>query len=105
MKRLRYSYVFAILVIATIYVYTLLTYFWIMTAFIVASSLFSFVMFLIRTHVKNPIESAQHEQAPIDFYKPDTRTTYYTSNGKNTYYDRDITMPFFEETFKQANAS
>ena len=102
MKRSKYFYVSAILVIAAVYVYAFLTYFWIMTAFILTSSLFSFVMFLVKTRITNPIANALYEEEPIDFYKTETRTSYYV-NTEKSYQNTD--MPFFNDQPKQANAS
>lgn len=102
MKRFSYFYLFAILVVAATYAYLLLTYFWIMTAFIVASSLFSFMVFLVKTRVTNTVTDELHQEQPIDFYKTETRTSYYL-NTENTYQDADLS--FFNEQPKQANAS
>lgn len=104
MKRSKYLYVLAILVIAAVYIYAILTYFWIMTAFIFTSSLFSFVMFLIKTRIAHPITDALYEQEPIDFYKTETRTSYYLNNEKS-YHDTNTDTSFFDEQPKQANAS
>ena len=102
MKRFSYFYLIAILVIAATYAYLLLTYFWIMTAFIVASSLFSFMVFLVKTRVTNAVTDELYQEQPIDFYKTENRTSYYL-NTEKTYQDAD--QSFFNEQPKQANAS
>lgn len=104
MKRSKYLYVLAILVIAAFYVYAFISYFWIMTTFIIASSLFSFMVFLVKTRITNPITDALSDQETVDFYKTETRTSYYADSEK-TYFDNNMEMPFFNEQTKQANAS
>ncbi len=46
------------------------------------SSAFSFVVFLVQTRVNTRAADGNFVDEPIDFYKADTRTTYYISEQR-----------------------
>lgn len=77
MKRSDYFYSVLLLGIVALIIYGFLNYFLIMAGLIAFSSTFSFVVFLIQTRIKTPIEDVKTGEQPIDFYKSGTRTTYY----------------------------
>ena len=77
MKRSDYFYTFLLLGMLALIIYGFQNYFWIMFSLIAFSSVFNFVMFIIQTRLKLPIAGENYADEPIDFYKADTRTTYY----------------------------
>jgi preprotein translocase subunit SecY len=77
MKRSDYFYTFLLLGTIALIVYGFLNFFWTMVGLIALSSVFSFVVFLVQTRVKLPVANENFGEQPIDFYKTDTRTTYY----------------------------
>ena len=61
-----------------------------MAGLIAFSSTFSFIVFFIQTRIKVPVADAKTLEEPIEFYKPDSQTTYYQ-------------MRYQPEELKQAN--
>jgi preprotein translocase subunit SecY len=82
MKRSDYFYTFLLLGTIALIVYGFLNFFWIMAGLIVLSSVFSFVVFLVQTRVKLPVENENHAEQPIDFYRTDIKTTYYVQEQR-----------------------
>ncbi|MVN21060.1 hypothetical protein [Mucilaginibacter arboris] len=85
MKRSNYFYASLLLGMLALIVYGFINYFWMMAGLIAFSSVFSFVVFLVQTHIKSPAANAEHQEEPIDFYKTGTRTTYYNTSTDTTY--------------------
>jgi len=85
MKRSDYFYASIILGILALVIYGFLNHFGIMVALIAFSSLFNFVVFLIKT--KAAVHSAAKNlvDQPIDFYNVGTRTTYYKNEYNKNY--------------------
>lgn len=77
MKRSDYFYSVLFLGILALIGYGFTIYFWIMAALIALSSTFSFVVFLVQTHLKTPVADAKTLQEPIDFYEAEPTLTYY----------------------------
>ncbi len=63
-----------------------------MIGLIAFSSVFNFVLFLIKTRVKTPVANKNYADNPVDFYKTSNRTTYYQT-------EQNL------EPLKQANAN
>lgn len=63
-----------------------------MAGLIAFSSTFSFVVFLIQTHVKLPVADVKTTETPIEFYKPESTLTYYQMRSNS-------------EELKQANGA
>lgn len=82
MKRLAYFYRILLLGIFALIVYDFLNYLWVMISLIAFSSVFSFVVFLIQTKTKPSIENKNHQEEPIDFYKTNSRTSYYITEQR-----------------------
>lgn len=77
MKRSDYFYSIMALAILALIGYGFINYFWIMAGLIAFSSTFSFVVFLIQTHIKTPVADTKTLQEPIEFYRAEPTLTYY----------------------------
>lgn len=82
MKRSDYFYTFLLLGILAAIVYGFINYFFVMIGLIAFSSVFSFVVFLVQTRVDLSAIDENAEEKPIDFYKVNTRTTYYVTDHR-----------------------
>ncbi|MGI4021513.1 MAG: hypothetical protein ACRYFA_08415 [Janthinobacterium lividum] len=82
MKKSNYFYTFLLLGILAVIIYGFLNYFFVMVGLIAFSSVFSFVVFLVQTRVDVSAINENSEEKPIDFYKVNTRTTYYVSEQR-----------------------
>ena len=90
MKSFYYFYSFLLLGILALLIYGFKNYTAVMTGLIALSSVLNFSIFLFKTQKKTVISAANAKDLSddlIDFYKADTRTSYY-----------------IEEPRKQANA-
>jgi hypothetical protein len=84
MKRIDYFYASIILGILALIVYGFLNYFGMMVGLIAFSSVFNFVVFLIKTKSTVPVAKETVAEKPIDFYTVGTRTTYYNHEALDT---------------------
>ncbi|RYE36776.1 MAG: hypothetical protein EOP42_02065 [Sphingobacteriaceae bacterium] len=92
MKKSDYFYSVFFVGIFALIVYGFINYFWMMAGLIALSSTFSFVVFLIQTHIKVPVADAKTLEEPIEFSKPESQITYYQ-------------MRYQHEGLKQANGA
>lgn len=83
MKKSDYFYASLILGMLALVVYGFLNYFGIMVGLLAFSSVFNFVVFLIKTKVTVPVATKTVADKPIDFYTIGTRSTYYKTDDNS----------------------
>lgn len=77
LKKADYLYTVFLSLMLVLVVYGFINYFLIMVSLVALSCVINFVVFVVKTRIKKPIVLEQANTQPIDFYKTDSKVTYY----------------------------